>query len=446
MSRILIVGAHPLPMDTGNTLFALGLRTWHLTKPLLDDGHEICLFTGQVPPPKEEQMNISDEVIQKDRLTWHKIGHIDRYVNTEILQSIHDSFKPDAILGINTFPASVASRLKTDKPFWLDLNGSLMMEAQAKAALDENNKMISVYWEQEQACLRAGDKFSTVSLPQMYLLLGELAVLRRLNSHTFGYSFATPIPNSVEHCEYQPQKRVIRGTHVKEEDFVILWSGGYNTWTDVALLFQSLETLMAEYPQVHFVSTGGAIPHHNEDTYHQFQELIKTSKYLDRYHLLGWVPTDDIHEYYFESNLGISLDTFNYETLTGARNRLIHMMKCGLPVLTTLGTEISEVISRENLGLTVPIGSPELFIQALRTAVNHPEELRQTGIRGKQYIQDHYTFEKTTRDLREWMKHPTLSPDKIVLIEQSPSEPPHSQKKPWELARDYFRKLLNRSI
>ena len=39
----------------------------------------------------------------------------------------------------------------------------------------------------------------------------------------------------------------------------MLWSGGYNLWTDVDTLFRGLEAAMARNPKVHFLSTGGAI-------------------------------------------------------------------------------------------------------------------------------------------------------------------------------------------
>ena len=108
---------------------------------------------------------------------------------------------------------------------------------------------------------------------------------------------------------------------------VVLWAGGYNTWTDVDLLYEALIRAMAEVPEMCFVSTGGTIAGHDEITFHRFVERTRKSRFRDRFHFAGWVPTEDVPCYYFESDLGINVDSDNYETVFGARNRLNDMMK-----------------------------------------------------------------------------------------------------------------------
>ena len=132
----------------------------------------------------------------------------------------------------------------------------------------------------------------------------------------------------------------------------MLWAGGYNTWTDVDLLYDALSTAMEEVPSLVFVSTGGAIEGHDEVTFERFRRKTQIGAASERFHFAGWVPTAEVPSYYFESDLGINVDGLNYETLFGARNRLNEMMKVGLPILTTTGTEISHVISNHRLGLT----------------------------------------------------------------------------------------------
>ncbi len=77
------------------------------------------------------------------------------------------------------------------------------------------------------------------------------------------------MPNAIESTPYKHLKTVLRGRLASEGDFVVLWSGGYNTWTDVDTLFAGLIKAMKEEPRLRFVSIGGAIPGRDEQTlYH----------------------------------------------------------------------------------------------------------------------------------------------------------------------------------
>ena len=413
MGKILVIGACPLPIDNTSTLYGLGHRTWHFVKPILDDGHEVLLIAVRIPSAVDAGLDLpSVSKTQKDKLTYYSINESDLFHNIQFHQELHDNFQPDSILGINTYPASIAARIQSDKPFWADLNGSLMTEAQAKAYVTKSNEPVTEFWEQELVCLHRADIFSTVSLPQKYMLLGELATIGRLNQHTIGYDFAHVIPNSIDNQEIKKEKpNLLRGNKVKPDDFVVLWSGGYNTWTDIDTLFSGITKAMEMNNKIRFVSTGGSLPGHDEETYTKFLDKINQTPYKDRFFMLGWIPSSDVFECYFESDLGINIDQWNYETLTGARNRLIHMMKTGLPVLTSLGTEISQIIKKENIGLIFSIGNPQELCERIQYAASHLNELKEVASRGKQYIYENFTFEKTTIRVKEWVKNSMKSPD-----------------------------------
>ena len=55
MTRILILGAAPLPFESLARQYAANLRTWHFTKPLLDDGHDVRLIGCRLPKTYPER-------------------------------------------------------------------------------------------------------------------------------------------------------------------------------------------------------------------------------------------------------------------------------------------------------------------------------------------------------------------------------------------------------
>jgi glycosyltransferase involved in cell wall biosynthesis len=441
MSKIMAWGACPLPIDNTQKLYGLGHRTWHFVQPLLEEGHEILLVAVHIPGDNDKP---PFEKITKDKWTYYQVNHPDLFHDLAFHQKLYDEFQPDALLGINTYPASFAARITSDKPFWADLNGALMTEAQAKAHKVNSNQPVTEFWEQELATISRADIFSTVSIPQKYMLLGELATIGRLNKATVDYEFAHWVPNSIENKEtIRPDVPSFREGWAKPEDLIILWSGGYNTWTDIDTLFAGLTKAMALHPGIKFLSTGGSLPGHDETTYQRFQEMIQASPYQDRFRLLGWIPTEEVPATWFDCDLGINIDHINYETLTGARNRLIHMMKAGLPVLTTLGTEISQIIKDNQIGWTFQAGNSDDLKEKILAAAQNKENLKETGLKGKEYVYSHFTYQTTTGKLREWMKNPLPCPHRFQAepsnIRPETGNTPHGSGKPLHDMINYFK-------
>src|SRR5207247_3638588 len=139
--------------------------------------------------------------------------------------------------------------------------GSIMAEAQLKALVYGDDAYLSHFWTMERKAIERGDIFSTVSDRQRWSLIGELGMWGRLNQWTSGYEFATSIPIASDTRRYQLDRRVIRDS-VGDDAFIILYTGGYNTWTDIDTLFSALEIVMCDFPAVVFVSTCGKIEGH----------------------------------------------------------------------------------------------------------------------------------------------------------------------------------------
>lgn len=415
MSRIFVLGAAPLPFEPERRQYAANLRTWHFTRPLLADGHRVRLVGGRLPETYPEG---TDPIRRSEdgRLEYFSVA-ADLFHDVDYVQGLCDEFSPDGILGVNTHPASRAVRIETEVPIWCDLNGWIMAEAQTKCHIYDDDRYLSHFWKMEEAILDRADVVSTVSLAQAHATLGELATRGRLGKENFGYTFVHPIPNAVSEIEYRHSKTVFRGSSVPPGAFVVLWAGGYNTWTDVDLLYEALTRAMEEVPEMHFVSTGGTIAGHDEITFDRFVERAGESRFRDRFHFAGWVPTEDVPCYYFESDLGINVDSDNYEAVFGARNRLNDMMKAGLAVLTTTGTEISEVLAEHEIALTCDPGDPGAFAERLIWAARHPEELRAMAARGRDYVHEAFSYARTTRPVRAWAEAPYRAPDRGERVE-----------------------------
>jgi len=382
----------------------------------------------------------------------------DDFENVELISEIFTRFKPDCIVGCTFYPSNIASRLihylksknkdntydmetggpaqarrsevnsknwnrdngNTDSvqnisgvPFWADLFGHVMAEAQARAYIDGNDECLFHYWNSEYNIISNADIFSCVSSRQQYALIGELGATGRLNKYTSGYDFTNIIPCGLPLAEYKHTKNVFRGGDIiNKGDFVVLWTGGYNTWTDVDTLFKGMILAMEKNSKIKFVSTGGEIPEQDMKTYPRFLSMINSSPYKDRFIMKGWVAGEDVPNYYLEADVGINIDKDIYEVRLGSKNRILDWFRAGLCVLSSNVCELTDIIEKEKIGYTFkPYDSNDLSAKLIYLA-NHPDEVKKTAIAGKKYGLLNFNFNKTTEKLQKWVESPTFSPDR----------------------------------
>lgn len=414
-SRLFVLGQSPLPTEPSRLMGSGNLRTWHFVKPLLDAGHTVRLVTARMPGSLDDDE--TGPIERHDGALHHIAAPMERFNDLEFLQEQLDSFDADGLIGINLYPSSRLVQLESELPMWCDLNGWAMAEAQTKAVTYDDDCYLSHFWNLERAVLRRADVVSTVSQAQAQATVGELAMLGRLGRETVGYDFCHTIPNALVERHPPTRPGILRGRKVPEDAFVVLWAGGYNTWTDVDLLHNALVRAMEASPQVHFVSTGGALKGHDDLTFQRFRDRMDASSVHQRVHFVGWVPSHHVASYYAESDLGINVDRACYETQFGARNRLNDMLKAGLPILTTLGTEISHQLAARDLALTAPMGDVDQFAEHILWASRHHDAVHALGQQAAAFAKQELSYSKTTQPLRTWAEDPARAPDLGQAVE-----------------------------
>lgn len=413
MSRLLMLGVGPLPLEETQEFQASSSRVWHFAQPLLEDGHELLIISMALHRKDDHSPEPPADPLRhpKHGFEYVMADELGRYEDDGYMHGLRERFRPDGILGINAQHAHRACQIAADVPVWCDINGYHMGEGQLFSEAWGVDWGVESYWHKYRYALLRGDVFSTASTPQKAVLVGELGTQGRLNRHTAGYEFIHPVPNGRDPVCVIPERRVLRGDAVGEEDFVIYWSGGYNTWCDVETLFAGMEKAMAEDPSIRYLSTGGEIGGVDRLSYSRFQTLVKESKFRDRFLLVGWVPSSVLPAYYAEADAGINVDRDCYESLYGARNRITDMLKYSLPVITTAGTEISRVAGEEGCAWTCPIGDPDALAATILAAARDRQQARAMRARCREVFLERYTSEVTTRPVREWAKAPWHAPD-----------------------------------
>ncbi|MBU1669835.1 MAG: glycosyltransferase [Actinobacteria bacterium] len=408
MSRVVVLGHCPLPYEDLQRSYGPGTRTWQFAGPLVADGHEVTVVASRIPfvyPDDREPVKRSEEngcVVYRVEQTAFEVGGQ--------AARIIDEVGPDCLVGATAYPSYIAAILAGEIPVWADVFGSLLAEAQAKAAAYGDDSFMEHFVRMSKSILVVADRFSTVSGRQAYELVGQLGIMERLTSGTIGYDFVFPIPCGVEPMEF-PAPADPTGGRAGPDGFIVLWSGGFNTWTDVDTLFAGLEAAMERSPGVHFVSTGGTIEGHDELTYPRFEELVSSSRFRDRFHLKGWVRRSEAMSYYGAASVGINLDARHYEVTFGSRNRLLEWALAGLPAISTDLCELTGEMASEGKLFTIPVGDPTALAERILELESDRGKLARVSDGLADMVLERYSFECTVPPLLEWVRDPSHSPD-----------------------------------
>lgn len=450
MARVMIIGYGPMPQPGLRMTNASALRTRQVIKPILEAGHTVFLYT--LPVPGTEGVAGEVAAMTPDRyedLAYQRFANHDGWFAIRTLTQQAEQLKPDAIIGVNTYPAYAASMMKTTIPIWADLHGYWMAEMAGRCWLEEDDARLAEAWGVERAVVRRCDKFSAVSRPQLHAVLGEMAATGRMNRHTFNYHFGCVIPICFYRWSNSPPKPedikaaiagedgedaeagssldaatapVLRGPIVPEDAFIVLWSGGFNVWCDVDTLMIAMNRLMDRHPMVHFAATGGRSEGHANKTYERFEELLDESPHKDRFHVMGWVDSGKLPRIYREADVGINVDGANYETMFGARNRLNAMGAEGLALASTLGTEVSEWLDDGHALIGSPLGDPEALAGAIEQYIGKDEELKALGERARAIMEEDFNAAKTMQKMLAWLENPSLAPDNRAKLDEAGDE------------------------
>jgi glycosyltransferase involved in cell wall biosynthesis len=178
----------------------------------------------------------------------------------------------------------------------------------------------------------------------------------------------------------------------------------------VNTLVKGLEIAMDSVPSLKFVSVGRGVVNNNQ--YDLLVSLTSKSRHKDRFILLDWMEASKLPVLFAESNIGVTTNLSCYEITLGNKTNPIVMTAAGLPVVSTDGCQVTDILSEAGAGITVPIGDFQRFADAILHVINSPSAIEEMRIKCRELISDRLSYEKTTLPLLKWAEKPTFAPDK----------------------------------
>ena len=164
-------------------------------------------------------------------------------------------------------------------------------------------------------------------------------------------------------------------------DEVLIWGGGIWRWLDALTPIRAVERLNDHGRAVHLFFLGidrpSAAPERVPSGAAAAIEFARERGLEgNRVHFKeGWTPYDERAGYLLDADLGVSAHHDHLEARFSFRTRVLDYIWAGLPVVTSGGDSVAELVEREGLGATVAPGDDEGFASACaRLLDERPEQ------------------------------------------------------------------------
>ncbi len=415
MANVLVLGVGPLPVDKTDHLHAPGIRVWQLAQVVHQQKHAVTVGViefGDFQDTHDATVRLRQEALD-DRLSVCRFRYHSQRT-PQALASLHTFSHFDCVVSTTDIMNDVAARIPVPLPLWLDYLGDPLTERQLQAAVYNNDVSLLDLWRVMAEALLHGDRFSVASTPQKFTIIGQLGLLGRLNEFTAANDMVHVIPNCPKVIVEKPRhiRKPLKGALIPADSFVLLWAGGYNTWSDPETLFQGLERAIRKDPSIYYVSLGGEIRGHDNVTFHRFRERCEKSDLAAHFHFLGWVPPSEVPFYYAQADAAINIDLPCYEAEIGTRTRIIDWIHYEIPVITTPLCEPARLLADRGLVAAFAPRNADQLCEAILGVKSNLSEARSRANQAKMFIDELFQQDKIFSPLLEWVENPRYAPDR----------------------------------
>jgi GT2 family glycosyltransferase len=276
-----------------------------------------------------------------------------------------------------------------------------------------------------------GDFFICASERQRDFWLGMLTALNRVNPYSYKEDprlrrLIDVVPFGLPGSKPIHIKKVLKGKvdGIKEDDFVIIWGGGIYNWFDPLTLVKAMAEVGKFRNDIKLFFMGVKHPNPQVKELQLVNTTVDLAKKLNLYEKnvffnFGWVEYDERQNYLLEADAGIITHPGHVETRFAFRTRILDYLWAGLPIISTKGDSLSEIIEQNNLGITVEDGNIAELAKAIIKIADKGEFYDRCKV-NICAIATQYTWEKVCEPIIKFCKDPIisayrkkLSPDKI---------------------------------
>ena len=399
MSKVLLISNDIIGMQMAGP----GIRTWELAK-LLATEHTVTLLT----PTRTDLQHprISTQVSTQDCVRACADMHDVVIGQGQILSRYPFLLGHSIVKVVDLYDPSPVGYLETTQPHTI------------KGQLESHHALVREHYNY----LRAGDVFLCASERQWDFWAGMLMAAGRINpvvyrSDRMLRSLLIVAPFGVPARAPGHRRRVLKGVWpgIDPDDVVLLWGGGLWEWFDPMMAVEAMSIVGRRRTDIKLFFMGVKRPNASVTTSHTADQTIALAEQLGVANRLvffnDWVAYEDRENFLLEADLGLNIHRDNLETRFSFRTRMMDYFWAGLPIITTEGDPLSDLVKQNQLGLTVPCGDAEALAHAILRAADD-QATRQTWKLNCLATAKEFSWDRVFEPVVAWCRSPIQARDK----------------------------------
>jgi len=399
VSKVLLISNDVIGMQMAGP----GIRTWELAK-LLATEHTVTLLT----PTRTDLQHprISTQVSTQDCVRACADMHDVVIGQGQILSRYPFLLGHSIVKVVDLYDPSPVGYLETTQPHTI------------KGQLESHHALVREHYKY----LRAGDVFLCASERQWDFWAGMLMAAGRINpvvyrSDRMLRSLLIVAPFGVPARAPGHRRRVLKGVWpgIDPDDVVLLWGGGLWEWFDPMMAVEAMSIVGRRRTDIKLFFMGVKRPNASVTTSHTADQTIALAEQLGVANRLvffnDWVAYEDRENFLLEADLGLNIHRDNLETRFSFRTRMMDYFWAGLPIITTEGDPLSDLVKQNQLGLTVPCGDAEALAHAILRAADD-QATRQTWKLNCLATAKEFSWDRVFEPVVAWCRSPIQARDK----------------------------------
>ncbi len=327
----------------GSTMAGPGIRAWELGRALARRGTETAVLARRIEDgfAKDSGLAFAGQATFRNLLVW--LRRSDWIIQTG-----------------RPVPMFLAVLLR--KRILFDQYDPVIFEFLEKKARTSGEliwkNIMLLFWRLRQKLLLAfGEGFLVANEKQKDFLIGQLTI-RGYNDKLDSVSV---LPFGLPQEQPVARGSMLRGTRIKDRDFLLVWGGGIWDWFDPFTLLAALAKIRMQRNDIKAYFPGLKPPNPDSVKMAVVDEFLAEARRLDLLDSTvfinnGWMSYEDRADYLLESDVGVSLHRDSLEARFAFRTRMLDYLWAGLPIIASKGDCWADSIESRGLGITVSPG------------------------------------------------------------------------------------------
>lgn len=197
---------------------------------------------------------------------------------------------------------------------------------------------------------------------------------------------------------------------------VLLWGGGIWDWFDPLTVINAVHQALQERPDLKLVFMGTKSPNPKvpvmdmtEKARRLCDELEMTGK--SAFFLDGWVPYQERASCLLDATVAVSAHFDLPETRFSFRTRVLDYFWCSMPILTTEGDRLADLIAAKGAGFALPYQDVASWKAAILEMTGKNSQELQKVKEASRALGQEFLWDKNVEPLRKFLENPHHLPD-----------------------------------